>query len=93
LVLDGIETGQKSGDCIRRQFRTFDPVDIQQLIHKAGLDQPVLVPTRAVFRGLAAGLVDVVPASYRVRVRSRTFFLRKQGGRTVDVASVVVGAT
>lgn len=35
LRLDRIETGQKSGARRTRQFRTFDPVDIQQLIHKA----------------------------------------------------------
>jgi hypothetical protein len=35
LFLDGIETGQKIGGRRTRQFRTFDPVDIQQLIHKA----------------------------------------------------------
>jgi hypothetical protein len=35
LRLDGIETGQKIGRRPGRQFRTFDPVDIQQFIHKA----------------------------------------------------------
>jgi hypothetical protein len=35
LRLDGIETGQKIGGRPSRQFRTFDPVDIQQFIHKA----------------------------------------------------------
>jgi hypothetical protein len=34
LLLDGIETGQKIRRRIARQFRTFDPVDIQELIHK-----------------------------------------------------------
>jgi len=34
LRLDGIETGQKIRRRSGRQFRTFDPVDIQQLIHK-----------------------------------------------------------
>ena len=39
LFSDGIETGQKIGCRVVRQFRTFDPVDIQQLIHKvAGLN-------------------------------------------------------
>jgi hypothetical protein len=45
------------------------------------------------FSGLAAGLVDVAPASNRLRVRSRTFFFAKQDGRTVDVASGVAGVT
>jgi hypothetical protein len=30
------KTGQKIGRRTMKQFRTFDPVDIQQLIHKAG---------------------------------------------------------
>lgn len=34
LLLTGTETGQKMRRCVARQFRTFDPVDIQQLIHK-----------------------------------------------------------
>jgi hypothetical protein len=33
LFLDGTETGQKICRRVARQFRTFDPVDIQQLIH------------------------------------------------------------
>lgn len=36
LFLDGIKTGQKIGCRVVRHFRTFDPVDIQQLIHKRG---------------------------------------------------------
>jgi hypothetical protein len=35
LPLDRTDTGQKIGRHKTRQFRTFDPVDIQQLIHKA----------------------------------------------------------
>jgi hypothetical protein len=34
LFLAGTETGQKIFCRVARQFRTFDPVDIQQLIHK-----------------------------------------------------------
>jgi hypothetical protein len=34
LLLDGTKTGQKIRRHAARQFRTFDPVDIQQLIHK-----------------------------------------------------------
>jgi hypothetical protein len=33
LFLDGTETGQKICRRVGWQFRTFDPVDIQQLIH------------------------------------------------------------
>jgi hypothetical protein len=42
LFLDGIETGQKIGGRAGCQFRTFDPVDIQQLIHKAGKEGLIL---------------------------------------------------
>jgi hypothetical protein len=35
LFLDGIETGQKIGWRAARRFRTFNPVDIQQIVHKA----------------------------------------------------------
>jgi hypothetical protein len=34
LYVAGTKTGQKIGRRTTRQFRTFDPVDIQQLIHK-----------------------------------------------------------
>jgi len=51
LVLDGIETGQKIGGRFGLQFRTFDPVDIQQLIHKAGRDGLFLSWKRWFFRG------------------------------------------
>ena len=34
LLLERIKTEQKSCGRVARQFRTFDPVDIQQLIHK-----------------------------------------------------------
>lgn len=34
LLLDGTETGQKIRRRVARQFRTFDPVDIQEFIHK-----------------------------------------------------------
>jgi hypothetical protein len=43
LRLDRIETGQKNGARRTRQFRTFDPVDIQQLIHKA---RPIRLTSR-----------------------------------------------
>ena len=47
LFLDGIEIGQKIGGCASRQFRTFDPVDIHQLIHKHG---QIEAATRRFFR-------------------------------------------
>ena len=50
LFLDGIETGQKIGGRFGLQFRTFDPVDIQQLIHKAGKDELFLSWKRWFFR-------------------------------------------
>jgi len=34
LLLERTKTGQKCWRRFARQFRTFDPVDIQQLIHK-----------------------------------------------------------
>jgi hypothetical protein len=52
LLLDGTETGQEICRCVVRQFRTFDPVDIQQLIHKRGGNRCFELPE--------AGLVDVV---------------------------------
>ncbi len=51
LLLDGTETGQEICRRIVRQFRTFDPVDIQQLIHKRAGNRCFELPE--------AGLVDV----------------------------------
>jgi hypothetical protein len=82
LVLDGIETGQKIGDRVRRQFRTFNPVDIQQLIHNAGRAGLFLSWKWRFFSGLAASLVDVAPMSNRRHGRSRTFF--SEAGRQDD---------
>ena len=64
MVLDGIETGQKIGDRFRHQFRTFDPVDIQQLIHKEGRAGLFLSRQRLFFRA------DSQPGRRRVRVES-----------------------
>lgn len=51
LLPAGTETGQKMGRCAVRQFRTFDPVDIQQLIHKRSGNRCFALPE--------AGLADV----------------------------------
>lgn len=85
LRLDRTDTGQKIGRHKTQQFRTFDPVDIQQLIHKASVD-PVL------FQWVEVDVVDVATASGCERVRSRTFFSRTLAGRsrveTVEVDGV-----
>jgi hypothetical protein len=76
LFLAGTETGQKVRRRVVWQFRTFDPVDIQQLIHKRRKNRRVEV--------LVASLVDVVQVSKsRSYPESGNFFL----GRTRSVRS------
>jgi hypothetical protein len=55
LLLERIKTGQKICRRVARHFRTFDPVDIQQLIHKRCENRW--------YEGLVASLVDVVQVS------------------------------
>jgi hypothetical protein len=78
LFLDGTETGQKICRRVERQFRTFDPVDIQQLIHRrAG---------KRLCRALDAGLVDVVQVSKSGSCpESGNFFFRQGPQRSKQV--------
>ena len=55
LLLAGTKTGQEICRRVVRQFRTFDPVDIQQLIHKRVKNRGSVL--------LEASLVDVVQVS------------------------------
>jgi hypothetical protein len=84
LFLDGIETGQKIDGRVGQRFRTFNPVDIQQFVHKAGRVERFLSRSRWFLRVLVASLVDVEPVLNRGHVRSRTFFFDggKQGRST-----------
>jgi hypothetical protein len=70
LLLAGTKTGQEFCRCLARWLRTFDPVDIQQLIHKRGENRGCEV--------LAASLVDVVQVSKsRSYPESGKFFFRQ----------------
>jgi hypothetical protein len=79
LFLAGIETGQKICRRDARQFRTFDPVDIQQLIHKRSEKGP--------FDLLEASLADVGQVSKsRACPESGKFFFSagpQRSGRVV----------
>jgi hypothetical protein len=59
LYVAGTKTGQKIVRRTTRQFRTFDPVDIQQLIHKVGQRSGVLVARSTSRRCLAVGVSGV----------------------------------
>jgi hypothetical protein len=90
LFLDGIETGQKIAVHVRRQFRTFDPVDIQQLIHNAGQGGLFLSWKRWFFR--ADSQLGRRRISVEALVRPESEFFFGYASRTVDVVSGVPGA-
>nr|WP_143029014.1 hypothetical protein [Massilia sp. PDC64] len=70
LLLAGTKTGQKFPGRVARRLRTFDPVDIQQLIHKRGENRGAVV--------FATSLVDVVQVSkLRSYPESGKFFFRQ----------------
>jgi len=70
LFLERTKTGQKICRRVARQFRTFDPVDIQQLIHKRGKNRCLELTE--------ASLVDVVQVSKSCsRPESENFFFRQ----------------
>jgi hypothetical protein len=89
LVLDGIETGQKIGGRVSWQFRTFDPVDIQQLIHKAGGIWP-LSSWNQWFSGLTSAWSTSCSCQTSLACPESDFFFGKQDIRTVDAVSGVV---
>ena len=78
LFLTGTKTGQKICRRVVRQFRTFDPVDIQQLIHKRSENRAF---------GLREGvLVDVVQGCMSpVSPESVDFFFRQDPPRSKQV--------
>jgi hypothetical protein len=78
LFLAGTETGQKICRRLGWRLHTFDPVDIQQLIHKSRENR--------VFEELVVSLVDVVQVSKsRSYPESANFFFRQD--RSVQSSS------